>query len=90
MSSRAITKRRVDPDIFKDFIKNKGVSIRQLGNLCATNERTIRRMLQDEEVTLNIALDLCTYLDCNFDDLFGKDDRPRWRESVESIVEKVR
>jgi len=90
MSSKAVVKRHVDPDIFKNFIKERGVSIRQLGSLCETNERTIRRMLQDEEVTLNIGLDLCTYLDCSFDQLFGRDESPEWRNSMVTILKKVR
>lgn len=89
MASRSITKRHVDPDIFKDYIKSRGVSIRQLGSLCETNERTIRRMLQDREVTLNVALDLAIFFDCNFDALFGLDDNRRWKDSVATIMQKV-
>ena len=59
LGARAVVKRHLDPDIFKAFIKEKGVSIRQLGDLCATTERTIRRCIKDKEVTLSIALDLC-------------------------------
>lgn len=90
MASRAISKRHVDPDIFKNYIKSRGVSIRQLGSFCETNERTIRRMLQDREVTLNIALDLCVYFDCDFDELFGPDDSPQWKKSVVTVLKKVR
>lgn len=90
MASAAIAKRSVDPDIFKEFLKSKGVSIRQLGSLCETNERTIRRMLQDKEVTLNVALDLCSYFDCNFIDLFGEDNSDQWKNSVVRILKKVR
>jgi len=58
LGTRAVVKRHLDPDIFKAFIKERGVSIRQLGDLCATTERTIRRCIKDEEVTLTIALDV--------------------------------
>lgn len=90
MASRSIKKRHIDPEHFKNFIKERGLSIRQLGNVCETNERSIRRILQDKEVTLNIALDLCIYLDCTFDDLFGPDDSPQWHQSVVTILKKVR
>jgi plasmid maintenance system antidote protein VapI len=90
MSSNAVIKRHVDPDIFKAFIKEHNVSIRQLGSFCQTNEKSIRRMLQDREVTLNIALDLCTYFDCNFNQLFGQDTRPEWKKSMVDILKKVR
>ena len=90
MGNRAVVKRHVDPDIFKEYIKSRGVTIRQLGSLCESNERTIRRMLKDQEVTLTVALDLCTYFDCNFDELFGPDDSNSWRGSVVTILKKVR
>lgn len=90
MGNRSVVKRHVDPDIFKEYIKNRGVTIRQLGSLCASNEKTIRRMLKDQEVTLTVALDLCTYFDCNFDTLFGPDKSNSWRNSVVNILKKVR
>lgn len=90
MASQAVIKRHVDPDIFKSYIKSKGVSIRQLGTLCETNEKTIRRMLQDRETTLNIALDLCKFFNCTFNDIFGPDDSPEWKKSMIDILKKVR
>jgi DNA-binding Xre family transcriptional regulator len=90
MASSAVVKRRIDPDIFKKYIKSRGLSIRQLGSLCQTNEKTIRRMLQDKEVTLNIALDLCAYLQCDFNKLFGYDESPEWKKSVRDILKRVR
>ena len=90
MASSAVVKRRIDPDIFKAYIKSRGLSIRQLGSLCETNEKTIRRMLQDKEVTLNVALDLCAFLKCNFIKLFGPDDSPEWKKSVCDILKRVR
>ena len=57
MANRVSLKRHVDPDIFKEFIKSKGMSIRQLGIYCDANERTIRRMLDQRQVTLTIAFE---------------------------------
>ncbi len=90
MASNAVIRRHVDPDIFKSFIKSKCVSIRQLGSLCQTNEKSIRRMLQDQEVTLNIALDLCKYFNCNFNQIFGPDNSLEWHRSVVDILKRVR
>lgn len=90
MGNRAVVKRHVNPDIFKEYIKSRGVTIRQLGSLCETNEKTIRRMLKDEEVTLTVALDLCTFFDCNFNDIFGPDESAGWKGSVVTILKKVR
>lgn len=88
--SCAVFKRHVDPDIFKDFLKSRDISIRQLGSLCATNERTIRRILQDGEITLNVALDLSRYFDADFETMFGVDDSVRWRNAVVHIIKNVR
>jgi plasmid maintenance system antidote protein VapI len=90
MANKAVIKRHVDPDIFKNYIKNRGVSIRQLGTLCDSHEKTIRRMLQTREVTLNVALDLCKYFDCNFNEIFGPDTSPEWKKSMVDILKTVR
>lgn len=90
MASNAVIKRHVDPDIFKNYIKSRGISIRQLGSLCEANERTIRRMLQDGSVTLNVALDLCKCFDCNFDQIFGCDESPEWKKAMTDILKTVR
>ena len=90
MSTNSMIRRHVDPEVFKSYIKSRGVSIRQLDLYCNTSERTIRRMLKTEEVTLTVALDLCLYFDCNFDQLFGVDDSREWHKAVTIILKKVR
>lgn len=88
MSNRPVIKRHVDPDIFKAFIKSKGYTIHLLSSLCESNERTIRRCLQDREVTLTVGIDLCRALDSDFDTLFGKDDSAEWKRSID-ILERI-
>lgn len=90
MASNAVIRRHVDPDIFKTYVKDQGMSIRQLGSLCETNEKSIRRMLKDQEVTLNVALDLCKMFDCNFNELFGPDPSPEWKKAMVDILKRVR
>lgn len=90
MANRAVIKRHVDPEVFKSFIKSKGVSIRQLGNFCETNERTIRRALKDEQITLVVGLDLCNFFDCTFDDIFGPDNSPEWIRDRNKVFKKVK
>lgn len=90
MSNRATFKRHIDAEIFKDFLKSREVSIRQLDSLCDASERTIRRMLKDEEVTLTVALDLSRYFDTDFTTMFGPDDSVRWRNAVVHIMKNVR
>lgn len=90
MANKATVRRHVDPEVFKNYIKSRGVSIRQLGSLCETNEKTIRRMLLDGEVTLTIGLDLCAYFDCDFNELFGYDNSPEWKKSMRNVLKRVR
>lgn len=90
MGNRAVVKRHLDPDIFKSYIKSKGLSIRQLGNLVDTNEKTIRRIVQQQEVSLNVAIDLCIFFGCTFDDLFGPDNTPGWSRDRLRILKMLR
>ena len=90
MANNASVKRHVDPDVFKNYIHNRGYSIRQLGSLVDTNERTIRRMLQQKEVTLNVAIDLCTFFECTFDDIFGPDDSHYWSKKRLRLLKMLR
>jgi DNA-binding XRE family transcriptional regulator len=89
MANRVSLKRHVDPDIFKEFIKSKGMSIRQLGIYCDANERTIRRMLDQRQVTLTIAFDICQVFDCDFNDIFGPDDSNEWKEAKNFLQKKI-
>ena len=90
MGNSVYVKRHVDPDIFKQFIKSRGVSIRQLGSYCACNDRTIRRTLKCEEITLNVALDIAAFFDADFDELFGPDDSYAWTRSKKRIFSQVK
>jgi DNA-binding XRE family transcriptional regulator len=89
-ANSASVKRHVDPVIFKEFLRRNNISIRQLGALVDTNEKTIRRMLQQEEVTLNVAVDLCTFFHCTFDDIFGKDDSVYWHQKRLQLLKMLR
>lgn len=90
MANSATVKRKVDPVIFKEFLRRNNISIRQLGALVATNEKTIRRMLQQGEVTLNVAVDLCTFFHCTFDDIFGVDDTVYWNRRRLELLKMLR
>lgn len=90
MPNKVVLKRHVDPDIFKAFIKAQGLSIRQIEPYTGVSERTIRRGLQQEEFTLNIALQLCQYFECDFDEIFGPDHSERWRQTATFVLKNVR
>lgn len=90
MANKAVIRRHLNPDIFKQFLKDHNTSIRQLGGLIETNERTLRRCVKQESVTLNIALDICMFFNCNFDDVFGPDDSNFWHKARFNILKMVR
>ena len=90
MSKRVSLKRHVDPDVFTEFIKSKGLSIRQLELYCDCSEKTIRRALKQEEISLNVGLDICQHLECSFDDAFGKDESDKWKEAVIFTLKTIR
>lgn len=90
MNKRVKLKRHVDPDIFKEYIKSQGLSIRQLEPYTGVSERTIRRGLSDGEFTIGIALQLCQYFECDFDIIFGEDKSEDWRKAVVFVLKNVR
>ena len=90
MSRRISLKRHVDPEVFKEFIKSKGLSIRQLEMYCDCSEKTIRRALQQESISLNVALDICQHFKCNFNDIFGPDESDKWKEAVIFTLQTIR
>ena len=90
MDKRVKLKRHVDPEVFNEFIKSKGLSIRQLELYCDCSEKTIRRALKQEEISLNVGLDICQHLKCNFDQVFGKDDSESWKEAVIFTLKSIR
>lgn len=90
MEKRVKLKRHVDPEVFNEFIKSKGLSIRQLELYCDCSEKTIRRALKQEEISLNVGLDICQHLKCNFDQAFGKDDSESWKEAVIFTLKSIR
>lgn len=88
MANRVVLKRHVDPDIFKNFLKERNISIRQLGIYCDANERSIRRMLKTGSVSLTIAMDICQFFHVDFDEIFGPDTTDEWT-SAKDFLENV-
>ena len=62
MSNRSVPKRKIDSDIFKSYLKNVGLSIRELAKKTDAHERTLRRSLDDEEMSITVLLELSTIL----------------------------
>lgn len=88
--NNAAIRRRLDPTIFIQYLRDHNTSIRQLGSLIATTERTIRRCVKQEWVTLNIAIDICRYFECTFDEVFGPDNSTYWSNIRLKILKMVR
>ena len=89
-NNNAVIKRHLDPVIFKQYLHDHNTSIRQLGNLIETTERTIRRCVKQECVTLNIAIDICRYFECTFDEVFGPDNSKYWSNIRLKILKMIR
>lgn len=83
-------KRHVDVNTFKTFIKSKGLSISTLANLSESSEKTIKRCLKDEYVTLGVGIDLCRTLECSFNELFGEDSSPEWKRNIVKLYNIIR
>lgn len=90
MSNRVNLKRHVNPEVFKEFIKSKGLSIRQLEMYCDCSEKTIRRALKQESISLNVALDICQHFDCDFNEIFGPDESDGWKDAVRFTLKTIR
>lgn len=82
MANRLSRKRSVDPDIFKKYLKDRELSIRELGKVLDTNERTIRRLVDSREVTITVALDICSYFNDTCTNIFGPTDSLDWYETL--------
>lgn len=83
-------KRHVDANVFKEFLKNKGLSITTLANLAESSEKTIKRSVKEGYVTLGVGIDLCRTLNCSFDELFGPDTSPEWKRSMVKLYKIIR
>lgn len=83
-------KRHINVDVFKDFIKSRGLSVTTLANLSESSEKTIKRSLKDGYVTLGVGIDLCRTLDCDFDELFGPDESSEWKKSMIKLYKIIR
>ena len=83
-------KRHVDPETFKAYLKSRNMSVTMLATLAESSEKTIKRCLKDETVTLGVALDLCQTLECNFDTLFGVDESDVWKRTMVKLYKMIR
>ena len=83
-------KRKVNVDIFKSYLKSRDTSVTQLANLAESSEKTIKRCLKEECVTLGVAIDLCRVLECSFIDLFGEDESPQWKKTMIMLYKTIR
>lgn len=79
MANRLSRKRMLDPDIFKLYLKNHNSSIRELGSVLNTNEKTIRRCVDARAITLTIAMEICDYFDDTCTHIFGPDHSREWQ-----------
>lgn len=83
-------KRSINVDIFKQYLKDRNMTVEGLSRLSESSEKTIRRSLKDGYVTLGVGIDLCRTLDCSFIDLFGEDVSPSWKKNMTKLYKIIR
>ena len=86
MGNKISLKRSVDPDMFKAFLKNHGTSIRMLAKEIDINEKTIRRAIDDREISLTVALILCDHFNVPCSSLFGPDRSEDWNRIMHWLM----
>ena len=75
MSQQEITRRCIDPDKFKRFIKTNGFDTRgQFAEYCGISEKSLRRMLSERSAPITICYSVAVAFGRPFDDIFGPDD----------------
>ena len=82
MANKRAAKRSIDPDIFREYAKNNGMSLKEIAEKAGMNERTMQRCMHDGEMTVTMVVEVCSLLDQNADVLFGPDDSSRWNRLV--------
>ncbi len=83
-------KRKINADTFKNYLKSRNMSVTQLANLAESSEKTIKRCVKDQSVTLGVAIDLCRVLGCSFIDLFGEDNSTEWKKTMVMLYKIIR
>jgi len=82
MANQKVRNRSVDSDIFKNYLKNRGLSVKDVCSKTSLSEKTLKRCLEDGFMSIGIVLDICYALDDGADNLFGEDTSPSWQKSL--------
>lgn len=88
MANKRVPRRRVDGETFRNYLKSRSMSIKEIAERTDISERTIRRGLSDKEFTATIVLELCHFFRENADTLFGPDDSRGWNENINYLCNK--
>jgi len=78
--------RKIDKDIFLKFIAERNISLRSLDRNCNVTDKTIRRALDYGLISISSAINICLYLNCSFDEAFGKDSSEEWARITDIFV----
>ena len=78
--------RKIDKDIFLKFIAEHNISLRSLDRNSNVTDRTLRRALDYGLISISSAINVCLYLNCTFDEAFGKDPSEEWAKITNLFV----
>ena len=90
MANRMVPKRQIDAEVFKRYIHNRNISIRDLGEMTDITEKTLRRCLVDGEMTITVVLEMCYFFNTTANTLFGPDKSATWYQSIYFLTQTER
>lgn len=87
MAGQKVRNRKVNGDIFKEYLKNRGYSIKYVSEKTDITEKTIKRCLDDGAMSVGMVLNICYFLDEKASVLFGKDETEKWALSMSYLLD---
>lgn len=90
MANQKVRNRQIDSDIFKQYLKEHSLSVKDISSKTGIAEKTLKRCLDDKCMSIGIVLDICKILDENAIALFGEDDSSQWRTMLSYLTSEER
>ena len=88
MGNKRVPRRQVRKEVFTKYLKDRSISIKELAAETEISERTIRRGLDEGELTPTIVLEICHFFRDDADTLFGSDKSRGWTMNLKYLCGK--
>lgn len=85
MARRRLPSVCVDGERFRSYLEYRGISVSALAESIGVNKRYLYQSAKDGRISLAVATDVCEYLNCRAEAIFGPQDRAEIGRFVESI-----